>query len=132
METEEKEFGANLVRSGIDFLAALGEHYGNDRAMELWDGIRSTVGEDLAGAIFMAMLTGEVTRTVLVKLVQPDINMKIDAIKQVRSVTGMGLKEAKDFVEAVCFTGPQRLTLMDGVKINEFVREMNRAGFGVN
>lgn len=47
----------------------------------------------------------KVTRRFCVVLVDPSRNM-IGAIKTVREVTGLGLKDAKDFVERVTETGP--------------------------
>jgi hypothetical protein len=130
MLNQNEEFPISVVRSGVDFLSSLGEFYGNERALQIWDSIRSSIGEDLAGAIFMAMLTGNVTRRVTIRSLAPGETLKIEAIKQVREVTGMGLKEAKDLV-AACDLGPQQFTLRDSVNLNEFVRNMNRAGFGV-
>ena len=44
---------------------------------------------------------------------------KVKVIKVVREITGMGLKEAKDFVDSVDVYGPQKLELFAGITANE-------------
>ena len=128
MFDHDNEHSAIVIRAGADFLAAMGQYYGSEKAIELWDSIRKNIGEDLAGAIFMSMLTGSSRRQVTVEY--GGGSLKIEAIKQVRHVTGWGLQEAKDFVEATEFR-PMKLDLLDKISLPSFVNEMKRAGYRV-
>lgn len=86
-----------VVRSARSFIQSLCEVYGAKQGMAIWDTIRSNLGEDIASDIFLGMLIGSADVT----LFSVPLDMKINAIKEVRAFTGFGLKEAKDFVEEV-------------------------------
>jgi len=86
-----------IVDSGINFMRAITEAYGPEKGQELWDSITNTLGSDVRGAIFFAIMTGNVGSTV--RYTGFSMN-KINAIKAVRTATGLGLYEAKVSVEA--------------------------------
>jgi len=86
-----------IVDSGIVFMRAITEAYGPEKGQELWDSITDTLGSDVRGAIFFAMLTGNVGATVRFYGTSPN---KISAIKALRTATGLGLYEAKVAIEA--------------------------------
>lgn len=115
----------NVVRSARSFIKSLCEVYGNDRGLAVWDHIRSGLGDDIAGDIFLGMLVR-----------QEDIRVSgigdrfIDAIKEVRWLTGWGLKEAKDFCDNVRLNGPQIINVehMDEQKVEQFANNMKKIG----
>lgn len=115
----------NVVRSARHLIGALCKAYGADKGMALWDHIREGMGERIAADIFLGMLTG--TGELEVYAVG---DRRIEAIKEVRWLTGWGLKEAKDFVEKVAYDGPQRIPTegLDERRVDEFVRNMERIG----
>lgn len=119
----------NVVRSARAFIRCLCEAYGAERGMAVWEHIREGLGDRMAADIFLGMLMG--SDEVEVRSVVP--MRKIEAIKQVRSLTGMGLKEAKDFVEKVEFSGPQRLSVvgLDTARVDSFVQGMQRIGCNI-
>jgi len=83
-----------VVTTARAFIKALSEVYGADHGMALWDYVRKGLGNQIASDIFLGMLVGTPELTV------HTIGMhKIEAIKEVRAFTGMGLKEAKDFLD---------------------------------
>ena len=47
-----------LISDSIRFLESLGNYYGAERAMEVWQALGPTVGDDVKGQVFMTMLSG--------------------------------------------------------------------------
>lgn len=115
-----------VVRSARSFIRALCETYGSDKGMHVWDHIRNGLGEQMASDIFLGMLTGQQDLRVI-SLGQEFIG----AIKEVRWLTGWGLKEAKDFCDAVRDKGPQLINvehITDDTKVEQFVNNMRKLG----
>jgi len=118
-----------VVSSARAFIRSLMEVYGHTEGLRVWETIRSNLGDEAAGDIFVGMLIG-----------RPDITVHsigpnyIDAIKTVRSFTSMGLKEAKDFCEAVRDGEPQTIRFGDQSEgsIDEFTKLMTRLGCRVS
>lgn len=124
-----------LIRTGAEFLLAMQNYYGTAKAMEMWDNLRPAIGEDLAGDIFFGIMSGNFNGYVKVKISgSPDATRKIEAIKAVRAVSGMGLKEAKDFVESVSQHGwaDLKLPANQTFSTHDFRQEMARAGYEVS
>lgn len=115
----------NVVRAARHFIGALSNAYGPDKGMALWDHIRAGLGDQIAADIFLGMLTG--TGELEVSTVG---DRRIEAIKEMRSFTGWGLREAKDFVEKVAYDGPQVIPagVIEDHRVDDFVRNMNRIG----
>ena len=86
----------NLIRSGIRFLKDLQNDLGTEKGLEVWDKLRESMGDEVAGQVLFGILRGTHSDIRLTKIGP----QKIDAIKLVRECTGMGLKEAKDLVDA--------------------------------
>ena len=119
---------AKIVRAARTFIKSVCEVYGPDRGLEFWDNIRKNLGEDIAGDIFFGMITQAGADEGLVKSIGIH---KINAIKEVRQLTGWGLKESKDFVDSVDYNGEQLLKLPDYVedgKLETFVQAMTALG----
>lgn len=119
---------SKVVRAARTFIKSVCEVYGPDRGLEFWDNIRKNLGEDIASDIFFGMITQAGTDEVLVKSIGVQ---KINAIKEVRQLTGWGLKESKDFIDSVEFNGEQLLKLPDYVedgKLETFVQAMTALG----
>jgi ribosomal protein L7/L12 len=57
---------------------------------------------------------------------------KIESIKAVRSASGMGLKEAKDFVEAVAYIGQPKHIDVDPAHFLRIITELRVAGLKVD
>lgn len=125
---------AELIYSGIGFLRDLSTYYGDERAMQLWESLKDGMGRDVQNAILMTMLRGGYERRAVISMgtASKDFAKKINAIKALRVATGVGLKDAKDFIESVMDLGPQRITLKHDVKMREFMDDMSDAGFLAN
>ena len=114
-----------VVTSARSFIRSLCEVYGSNQGMAIWDHIRKGLGEQIASDIFLGMLVGTPELTV-----HSIGGHKIEAIKEIRSFLGWGLKESKDFVESVTFGGPKRIEIRDisDERINEFCQNMAKIG----
>ena len=86
------------VRSTIMWLKAMQREHGTDVGMKCFDTMRAVFGEDMVGAVTFGLMDG--WRGGSSVTIRGDAHSKIEAIKMVRSLTGYGLKEAKDAVEA--------------------------------
>ena len=98
----------DLIRSGIRFLKDLQNDLGTEKGLEVWDKLRESMGDEVAGQVLFGIIKGTHSDIRLTKIGP----QKIDAIKLVRECTGMGLKEAKDLVERVEYNRfPQDLNI---------------------
>lgn len=90
----------HVKRTSINWLLAMQNEYGQEMGLKCFDVMRATFGEDLVGAVMFGLLSGQKSDMITIRLSNPRIYRKIEAIKEVRAITGFGLKEAKDAVEA--------------------------------
>lgn len=129
MENFEYKPCTTVVRTARSFIKSLCETYGSDQGMAVWDYIRKGLGDQIAGDIFLGMLTGK--NDVRVVSIGPEF---ISAIKEVRWLTGWGLKEAKDFCDAVRDKGPQVIDAhtLNEDKVENFVNNMRKIGCTVD
>ena len=88
-----------LLKNGMTFMRTITEIWGAEQGMLLWEKIGEGISQDLKGALFFAMLTGEVKQDV--KLSKIDSNHCVDIVKAIRYATGASLKEAKDVYDTV-------------------------------
>lgn len=117
-----------VVRAARTFIKAVCEEYGESRGLEFWDNIRKNLGEDIAGDIFFGMISDVGRSEILVRTIGPN---KINAIKEIRTLTGWGLKESKDFTDDVEAHGPKTLRAPDYIeyeRVQTFVDNMRRFG----
>lgn len=119
----------DVIQSGINFMRSITEAFGSDEGIKLWDTIADTLDPDIKGQIFFALLTGEYNGIVTLTGSAAAAN-KVALIKAVRSVTGMGLKEAKDVCDGLWEGKPQKLQINPKNR-NNVLRELRDAGFYV-
>ena len=93
-----------IVASGINFMRDITEAYGAEDGMKLWSQLASVLDPELKGAIFFALLTGESGSRVTIRDYERNNTNKVSIIKAIRTVTGLGLKEAKDHAD-ILMTG---------------------------
>ena len=117
----------DLIRSGIRFLKDLQNDLGTEKGLEVWDKLRESMGDEVAGQVLFGILRGTHSDIRLTKIGP----QKIDAIKLVRECTGMGLKEAKDLVERVEYNRyPEDLVLnfLSSEQIDNYARQFEYIG----
>lgn len=90
-------------RASINWVLAMQKAYGQETGMKCFDVMRETFGEDLCGAVLFGIMEGVRGDQITIRTTTDNLNRKIEAIKEVRHISGWGLKEAKDAVEAACF-----------------------------
>jgi large subunit ribosomal protein L7/L12 len=122
------EYGADIKELG-DKISGLSLK----QAVEVAGYLKDTYGiEAAAGGVAVAAAPGggaaaapaaeeKTTFDVILKSVPPD--KKISAIKVVRAATGLGLKEAKDLVEAAPKTVKENLSKDDAAKLKKELEE---------
>lgn len=127
----ETEYPNTLIQSGKAFLSNMCKHYGDERGLELWRGMGESMGPGFQNAILLDMLRGG-TNKYWVE-VRPWLSSNqtkfIEAIKDVRHVTGWGLKQAKDFMDDVRYKNYARLELTDEHDAEWFRRQMKNCGY---
>jgi len=111
-----KEWGDKLsaltLKQAVELAGYLKDTYGIEAAA---GGV--AVAAAPAGAAPVAAAEEKTTFDVILKAVPPD--KKISAIKVVRAATGLGLKEAKDLVEAAPKTVKENLSKEDAAKLKK-------------
>ena len=99
----EPKFSLAIMEASVDYMRVLLDEYGDDLGRERVNALFEAVHPDLAGEVMMYLLTQGNRYRVKIGIdhsVPRDMRRKITAVKVVRAYTGMGLKEAKDAVEA--------------------------------
>jgi hypothetical protein len=120
-----EEHKDSIISSGLEFMSSITACYGADKGMELWDTIASTLGNDVKGAIFFAMINGQHTARIRVSGTVTD---RISSIKTIRVYTGLGLKEAKDLSDEIQSGKTIVLKLTSPSLRGEAIREFSRLG----
>lgn len=93
MITNDQE--KDIIINGLHFMRSITEAHGAEEGMRLWEAIGDTLGHDLKGKIFFAMVAGTHNDTIVLKNIKVN-SSAVSCIKEIRHWTGLGLKEAKD------------------------------------
>lgn len=125
-------------RQTIAWVQTMQREYGQDMGMKCFDVIRETFGEDLCGAVLFGLMEGKSHDTLSIfTSINQSVNRKIEAIKIVRTLTGWGLKEAKDAVEACEYRSVdldiswELRKVENQDKVERYVRELEMCGVSV-
>lgn len=110
------------------FMRSVTAIYGSEKGMELWDSIATTIGDDLKGDLFFGMMTGKYSMHGVTFVSFTHTNDYVSVIKAVRTASGYGLKEAKDFCDEVR-AGKQKVLEVSGNAREVLLRSLS--GFGV-
>lgn len=98
------KFSVDLIHKAIMFSQACVEELG-DMADEKIEAMFDAFDPGLKREILMLTIKGEVSGTMRVRSSSQKEKYKINAIKAVRMVCGLGLKEAKDIVDSADANG---------------------------
>ena len=120
-----EEHKDSIISSGLEFMSSITACYGAEKGMELWDTIASTLGKDVKGEIFFAMINGHYTAKIRVSGTVVD---RIASIKTIRTYSGLGLKEAKDLSDEMQSGKAIVLKLTAPSLRAEAIREFSRLG----
>lgn len=121
-----------LVRSGIRFLKDLQNDLGTEKGLEVWDKLREAMGDEVSGQVLFGILKGHHGNVIRLERVGEN---RINPIKLVREITGVGLKEAKDMVESVCYNGRTVDLELYGASIDrveDYIRQFESFGCKVS
>ena len=118
----KRKFSQQLIWKAQEFARAakeeLGEELGDERVCAMFDAFDPSLQRQM----FMELLMGHSGGTMRIQLVDNTTRNKIGAIKAVRSVTGFGLKEAKDVVD----DADNHVSVIDGNWSTEDYNQLNR------
>lgn len=125
----KRKFSQQLIWKAQEFARAakeeLGEELGDKRVCAMFNAFDPSLQRQM----FMELLMGHSGGTMRVRLVDNNTRNKIGAIKAVRSVTGFGLKEAKDVVD----DADKHVSVIDGnwstEDYNRLKRELINTGY---
>ena len=86
--TSEQE--ASIIPAAVYFLRALTTSLGPEVGLHVWDQINATIGNDIKGKVFFAMLTGTVGTEIILRGHRngQTVANKIEIIKAIRVVSG--------------------------------------------
>ena len=128
LTVEEKH---QLIHDSLALMRTLTELWGSHAGILLWEKISEAIGNDAKGEIFFGMMTGKyMPGVVFVKTASP--TDFIQMIKDVRTATGFGLKEAKDFCDHVKNKGPQKIECGDRKTAELLARKLEAIGCEVD
>lgn len=126
-----EEHKHNVIETGIAFMRSITGAYGTDEGMKLWETISNTLDPDVKGQIFFTMITGQYEDSITVHFKHNTTPNKISMIKAIRTVTGDGLKEAKDKVDDFLSFGRPLTLKCSPNKRAASIQELRNAGFYV-
>jgi hypothetical protein len=93
------KFSSELIYSAVSFMQTANRELG-DIADEKIEAMFDAFDPGLRRQILMHIIKGDITGPIRVRFVNNvQYRNKIQAIKSVRAVSGLGLKEAKDLIE---------------------------------
>jgi ribosomal protein L7/L12 len=105
--------------------------------LKCFDVIRETFGEDLVAAVLFGIMEGRTGDTITIRTTTHNLSHKIEAIKEIRYLSGYGLKEAKDAVEDACYKEvvvplkPEMLKQENDILLDSAIRNLEHAGVTV-
>jgi hypothetical protein len=107
--TPEQE--ASIIPAAVYFLRALTTSLGPEVGLHVWDQINATLGNDIRGKVFFAMLTGTVGTEIIMRGHRSGqtVANKVEIIKAIRAVSGQGLYAAKQIADALLAGQEQRI-----------------------
>lgn len=103
MTQSTKTVTDRVRRTSINWVLAMQKAYGQEVGIKCFDVMRETFGEDLCGAVLFGIMEGVRGDHITIRTSTDNLVRKIEAIKEIRHISGWGLKEAKDAVEDACF-----------------------------
>lgn len=131
------EITDRVRRTSINWVLTMQKEYGQEMGLRCFDAMRAAFGEDLVGAVMFGILSGVRGETLTLSVRDPNYR-KIESIKTVRHLTGLGLKEAKDIVEAAVFK-PVTVSVIatflepdNDRQLENAIRELENAGMMVS
>lgn len=98
-----KDITDRVRRTSINWVLVMQKEYGQEIGLKCFDVMRQTFGEDLCGSVLFGIMEGVRGDSITIRTTTNNLTRKIEAIKEIRHISGMGLKEAKDAVEDACF-----------------------------
>ena len=105
-DMSEEEIKEKMIQECFMFMESIYKYYGADKGEEMWDTIVLTLDPSMKRQILMKMLTKDFTGRIIIRGYRGECR-KVPAIKAVRNITGLGLKEAKDLVDRAYGPGNQ-------------------------
>lgn len=132
-----KDITDRVRRASIGWVLAMQKEYGQEMGMKCFDVMRQTFGEDLCGAVLFGIMEGRKGDTITIRTATHNLHRKIEAIKEVRHLSGYGLKEAKDAVEDACFKDVvvplsyEMLKEENSRKLDQSIRVLEQSGVTV-
>ncbi len=124
-------------RASINWVLAMQSAYGQEMGLKCFDVMRETFGEELCGAVLFGIMEGTRGDQITIRTSDHSLTRKIEAIKEVRHISGWGLKEAKDAVEAACHRDVvvtlsyDMLRQENGHKLDQSIRVLEQVGVKV-
>lgn len=92
-----------LVFNSLNFVQSITKNYGAEQGMAMWDTIANTIDRRLKLEVFKSMMNSSQSEGRMRIIGVHPSSDKIQLIRILRQFTGMGLKEAKDGIEDLCF-----------------------------
>jgi len=109
--TQDQE--ASIIPAAVYFLRALTTSLGTDAGLHVWDQINATLGDDIRGKVFFAMLTGTVGTEIILRgpphRSGQTVANKVEIIRAIRAVSGLGLYDAKQVADSLFAGQEQRI-----------------------
>jgi hypothetical protein len=116
-----------IVSDSLALIRTITTIYGSDEGMKLWETIADTLGPDVKGKVFFAMLTGSYEDGVVLIDKQYDSN-RAECIKLIRLYTGMSLMDSKAAYEKAGDRGAKVSLAVDVKDRAKMISELRQNG----
>ena len=128
-----EEDNSCLDEISIRFIRAVKMLKGNKDALRVLESIKTVLGEDWAARIVFNELSDNFSTIEGIAIVSfnRDIGKMINAIKELRTITGLGLREAKDAIEGASCGSKTIVSILKNVspkQVEDSIRAMRSFG----
>jgi len=128
----KQKYSRRVIFAAAEFMRSVNDEFEGGLESEQVDAMFDAFDPALKKQLFMEMLMGNVGSKIgITRVNSNDPVQKIQAIKEVRGLTGLGLKEAKDLVEASDYKVMMIEGTFDAQSVSKFSAALLPTGYKV-
>jgi len=126
-----RKYSRKLIHNAVEFLRAANEELEDGLGEEQVYAMLDAFDPALKRQLMMEMLMGQTGSVIRIQSTRSEMRQKIEAIKYVRSATGLGLKEAKEVIDTADYGVGEISGDWGHDAVNALARNLQSTGYKV-
>lgn len=123
-----------LISVSLTMMSTIVDVAGATAGHQMWEVFADAIDPNLKNELLLRLLKGEQTKVYIKNYIAGTIsgtnpNLFINEIKVIREHSGLGLKEAKDIMDAVRAGGVQEVKIIDHTRRMEMINDIKSCGY---